>query len=111
MDNKNGELSHIERIKINTDKAIEALKKVDINIANTELVSIDVDLEKRKVEIVYRIPSNTMYATYPPRDVPDKVFKKIYSVKSGELIFDNIIQGVHIPASQQPERFEFPEEG
>lgn len=41
--------------------------------------------ENNKIEVVFREPSNSMYACNPPRPVPDKVWKEIYSVEDGVI--------------------------
>jgi tRNA nucleotidyltransferase (CCA-adding enzyme) len=37
--------------------------------------------ESNKIEVVFREPSNAMYACNPPRPVPDKVWKEVYRLE------------------------------
>lgn len=52
--------------------------------------------------VVRRWPSNSMYACYPPRPVPDKVVREVYEAR---LIRTD--EGKHVPRTTVPERFEF----
>ena len=63
--------------------------------------------ESNKIEVVFREPSNSMYACIPPRPVPDKVWKEIYSVEDGVITKVQTIEGTHTPANYANEQISF----
>ncbi|MDB4314462.1 hypothetical protein N9955_00375 [bacterium] len=74
----------------------------------TQIVSVDVGEDS--ISIVYRSPSETMYACNPPRACPDEVIKKVYRAVDGKIVLDKEIRGKHTPHAYVPETIEFPEE-
>ena len=63
--------------------------------------------ESNTIEVVFREPSNIMYACNPPRPVPDKVWKEVYSVENGIIIKTQTINGKHEPGNFIPENITF----
>ena len=63
--------------------------------------------ETNKIEVVFRKPSNFMQASNPPRPVPDKVWKEIYSVEDGVITKTQTIKGTHTPSSYVNEKISF----
>ena len=61
-----------------------------------------------RVEITYRLKSHAVLCSYPPQPAPDAVWKDVYIVKDGKLVFDKKVNGVHAPARTTPERSDFP---
>lgn len=72
----------------------------------TESVTL---LNHTRLEVVYRTPSNTTYACYPPRPVPDCVEKEIWEVKDNKLVWVATVSGIHKPAHLVSESIVFPE--
>lgn len=77
-------------------------------LGTRSVLSVDFDLSNSKVIITFRVPSNMIYTCNPPRPMPDAVFKEIWGWVDGKLKLIENIQGVHHPAKQIPESFEFP---
>lgn len=63
--------------------------------------------ESNTIEVVFRDPSNSMYACNPPRPVPDKVWKEIYRVEDGVINKVQTIRGTHTPANYVNEDISF----
>jgi hypothetical protein len=63
--------------------------------------------ESNKIEVVFREPSNSMYACNPPLPVPDKVWKEVYSVEDGVITKTQTIEGKHEPPSYINETIRF----
>ena len=63
--------------------------------------------ESNKIEVVFRESSNAMYACNPPRPVPDKVWKEVYSVEDGVITKTQTIEGKHEPANYINENISF----
>lgn len=61
-----------------------------------------------RLEVVKREPSNSMYPTYPPHPVPDKVWLEIYEAQDGRIKLVERVEGVHTPETLQPETIVFP---
>ncbi len=79
----------------------------DLN--SKEVVSFDFDSNLQKIEVVFRCKSQCMYACYPPRPVPDSVWKEIYGIENGRIALLKVIPGKHTPGEFVEESIEFPE--
>ena len=64
---------------------------------------VSVSVTETRVEIVKRQISNATYAVYPPRPVPDFVWKEIYEIVNGTLVRQPDVAGTHAPAQLVPE--------
>ncbi len=60
-----------------------------------------------KLEIIRKVPSNMVYACYPPKPFPDKIFKDIYSVVDGKIVLSETKEGRYVPASLTHEKLIF----
>ena len=74
----------------------------DVIIESCDLVE-----NETKLEIVFRKPSNSMYACNPPRPVPDKVWKQVFGVLNDKIVLLEEIKGKHIPSHLVEESIEF----
>lgn len=59
------------------------------------------------VEVVYRRPSNAVYACNPPRPMPDHVWRERWEVIEGVLTLVERAAGLHTPARIVPEEVTF----
>ena len=73
--------------------------------SNEEIINVVVTDEQ--IEVTIRVRSGSMYACYPPRPVPDTIYKDIYVVNSGKFVFDKRIEGKHVPEHIVGEQFDF----
>lgn len=71
---------------------------------------VNVKVFDEGVDITYREHSHQMYATNPPRPVPDTVWMEQWRVIGETLQLAKTITGKHIPAHFKEERFELFEE-
>jgi hypothetical protein len=74
---------------------------------NEIIVSFKLIDKNNTIEVVKRIPSNIMYATNPPKPMPDKIVKEVYGVLDGKIQRIKAIVGKHIPASWNDEQIIF----
>lgn len=74
--------------------------------ADHQIVSAELN-DKGELEVVRRYHSNSVYASYPPQQVPDKIIKEIYSVKDGKIYLKETIEGTHIPSKVTNEQIIF----
>lgn len=72
-----------------------------------EIISFEHFVEENKIVIVKRIKSYRMYATSPPRPVPDTVIKEIWGVENGTITLIEQIKGIHEPEYTVKEKFIF----
>lgn len=72
-----------------------------------EIISFEHFVEENKIVIIKRIKSYRMYATSPPRPVPDHVFKEIWGVQDGILTLLEQIEGKHEHEYTVKEKFIF----
>lgn len=70
---------------------------------------VAVEVLPTRVTITYRRPSAAYFACNPPRPMPDTVWKAVYTLLNGELVFDRKVHGTHTPAELRPETIIFPE--
>lgn len=73
-----------------------------------EIVSFQLT-EEGKIEVIKRVRSNSMYACNPPKPVPDRVWKEIYSAQDGVIKLEKKIEGTHNPSHVIRESLTFPE--
>jgi hypothetical protein len=59
------------------------------------------------LEVVKRYPSHSMFACNPPKPVPDRVVKEIYTGHGFRVRLCRTVEGKHIPASRVSEKIEF----
>ena len=60
--------------------------------------------------VTYRVVSNEVLLTYPPRSPSDRVYKDIYEVIDGKIDVNPIrIEGKVTPATTIPEKIEWPD--
>jgi len=52
---------------------------------NITIESVKHKKESNTIEIVFREPSNSMFACHPPKPVPDRVWKEVYGVENGVI--------------------------
>ena len=71
---------------------------------------VSVELVGGELHVVWRQRSHAEYPVYPSRPVPDHVWKDVYVCGHDEIVLAETIQGTHIPVTENPERFEFPED-
>ena len=69
---------------------------------------VSVELVDGELHVVWRQRSHAEYPVYPPRPVPDRVWKEIYVCGHDEIVLAETIQGTHTPAYEEPERLGFP---
>ena len=69
---------------------------------------VSVELVGGELHVVWRQRSHAEYPVYPPRPVPDRVWKDIYVCGHDEIVLAETIQGTHTPAYEEPERLGFP---
>lgn len=72
-----------------------------------EIVSVEIKNGGDTLEVIKREPSNAMYACNPPKKVPDKLTKEIYSVVDGKIVLLKTENGIVVPAEIIPEKFQF----
>ncbi len=58
------------------------------------------------MEVYYRKPSSFVYASIPPQSPPDEIWRDVYGVKDGKIVFLRKEEPKVIPAA--PERIEWP---
>ena len=58
-------------------------------------------------EVVTRTPSNMVYASNPPQNVPDTIKKMIYRVVEGKITLVSTKVGRHTPSHYVSEKIEF----
>lgn len=63
--------------------------------------------EENKIEVVFRKSSGAMYASNPPRPVPDTVWKEVYGVVGGKITLLEKVDGKHIPGEYVEESIKF----
>lgn len=78
-----------------------------INFESSEEI-IDVSITDTTVEVTKRKRSTSTYACFPPRPVPDIVWKEIYKVIDNKIVFIKNVKGIHRPAYTVHESFTFP---
>ncbi len=76
-------------------------------IMETDVIDFKLDSATNTITVTFRQSSNEMYASNPPRPVPDKVWKEVYSVKDGKIILIEKKEGTHIPGHYIDEQFKF----
>lgn len=69
--------------------------------------SVVFDEQNNTIEVVKRQQSNRMFASNPPRPVPDFVWKEVYGVVDGKITIVKRQEGKHIPASMNSEQIVF----
>lgn len=72
-----------------------------------EIIDVQHFVEDNKLVVIKRIKSNRSYMTYPPRPVPDKVWKEIWGVPYGILTLLEQVEGTHEPEHIVKEKFIF----
>ena len=73
----------------------------------SEIEIISAELVEGELHIVCREPSNLVYAVYPSRNAPDKVWKEIYVSDGEKIVLKEMIEGKHTPSKTLPETFTF----
>ena len=69
---------------------------------------VSVELVDGELHVVWRQRSHAEYPVYPPRPVPDRIWKDIYVCGHDEIVLAETIQGTHTPAYEEPECLGFP---
>jgi hypothetical protein len=75
---------------------------------------VGLEVTPRGVTIDFRLRSGGMYLTYPPRPMPDKVWREVYQVTNdweAALELMRVVEGKHEPAREIAEKITFPEDG
>lgn len=75
-------------------------------LANTKIESFNFDQFNNEITVVKRQPSLMSYGN--GERFPDKVWKEVYRVESGELKLVDCIEGKHTPSHHVEEKIEFP---
>lgn len=68
---------------------------------------VSVEIYDQGAVVTLRERSNAMYATNPPRPMPDRVWREIFRLENGEFRKVETQDGIHKPASYQPEELLF----
>lgn len=68
---------------------------------------VGVQIYEQGAIVTLRERSNAMYACNPPRPMPDNVWREIFRYENGELRKVETQNGIHKPASYQPEELLF----
>jgi len=76
-------------------------------MTNEKIESFKLNEEDNTIEVVKRVPSNKMYAVYPPKPAPDYVWKEIYGIIDNKIQLIKKIDGKHIPAKYNDEQIIF----
>lgn len=81
-----------------------------IEYRNPKIISLTLIEENNTIEVITRIPSNSMLLSNPPKPSPDEVYKEIYGIidkETGKIGLINRIKGEHTPARTIDEQIKF----
>jgi hypothetical protein len=73
----------------------------------TAIEKVELSKDRRFLFVVYRTPSMAMFMTNPPTEAPDSIFRHVYGVEDGRIVFLGQ-QGAEVtPKKVEPESYHF----
>ena len=73
----------------------------------TTIEEVELSDDGRFLFVVYRTPSMAMFATDPPTNVPDSVWRDVFGVREGRIVHLGQQGARVIPERVEPESYEF----